>query len=186
MRNADLEAARDTALALSEVELGSDLELGFYAITLMNSLPGSGPSGVAPTIAFFASSHAAAKSAHVGFYGRIGRFSISVRSDPPAPNSGWAQGHESAPWRDDPTWIDLVRASWLRLKPFEGEVTLYRVPSERIEAGPRAEWIIKYVRTIGGVEQVPIYYRYRDHSLVDSTGPGYPVPMNPSGVASAD
>ncbi len=145
---ADLEKAWSEAEAKVKADVAPDVSLGLEAFTL----------GSNPAIEVRGWSNAAKVALAAGC--RLGSYCwISARRQD-APSSWMGPVGEAPLWRADDTWRELVRLSWLRERPFRGQVFLRPDYGRRTDAGVPT-WSVDY----HPVDE--FYHPKRSYRLVD-------------------
>lgn len=147
LSNADLEdtlaAATVTAVNLG----GPDTRVDFSFMQLLTAEAGS------PTVFYDARSKASGR-----------KFTISVDSalEPRAFDVARASVSDSIgkppPWRQDPSWPELIGRSWARMRPFVGRVWL---------TYPDSKWVASYTRFTDGVRESTVEWTLSDGELLD-------------------
>jgi hypothetical protein len=149
----DLEKTWSEAESKANHDVGPDVKLGLSKVSL----------GSVPTVEVDGWSDDAGV-----------RFTVGCRFDGGCWLSAW-KDKELPPWmgrvgdqplwRTDDTWRELVRRSWLRERPFRGEVHL--VPDWPATGEGPASWRIDYIRMEEKVNHPRRSYRLIDGELVD-------------------
>jgi hypothetical protein len=148
LSHAELERCLALAKGVARSGVGPDAEVEFLQISLTAFEDPSSPS-----VWFDAYSPAADKTALLICNGN--RSDCYLNSSQEGDHRG-SDGIE-APWRDGETWIELVRKSWLRIKPFQGQADLFW------RAG---EWQVIYRPEVDGVQRAAAEFALRDGTLV--------------------
>ena len=139
--NATLEAAYQEAITLAAT-LGADATLGLGWIALAS-----------PLISFNGFTEAGKKRFRI--WCTPGAAATIVQLERTERYPYRVDGPQ--PWREDPTWEDLLRLSWAAERPFHGSVTLW----PRLSPTPTdgiGLWRVEYRRVEGGVTAQPISY----------------------------
>jgi hypothetical protein len=116
-----LEAAYEAAISVARARLGDDAEVRFFSLRLATFL-GDSFEPDEPQVLLEAYSAAAERDALI-VYSPIRQAAyvnnVTRKKDPTFLSI------EAAPWRSDPSWERLAHLSWLRMRPFKGDVVMY-------------------------------------------------------------
>jgi hypothetical protein len=119
--NAHLEAAYEAARMVAAQRLGPDVEVRFAALRLMLFLGGAHFAVDYPDLHFDAFSPSAGREALLTYSGTDETCRVNNLSRVENP---FFLSDEPTPWRIDDGWRRLVEMSWLRMRPFVGDVSL--------------------------------------------------------------
>lgn len=146
--NAEFEKAYQGAVELARNRLGSDALVRFLSLEVMEWLGGHVEFDT-PNLQFDAHSRNAERAALIICNGL---------NETPYVNSVWRGQKEPSvvayaetPWRSDSSWAPLVEASWVRMRPFRGSISI---------TYDQYGWVIGYRRTVDGEDEPEVRFRF--------------------------